>query len=98
MQCGFCCGYRRDSHFGGCSYAKDELVPPDVTTVESEEGYTVPVNKEDICIYLTKLNNGFARCNIQSKKPKMCKLFNCLTAQKVRQLGDLISELELRCE
>jgi len=39
--CGYCCGYRRDTYFGGSSY---------------EDGTTIPVDEDDVCIYLEKLN------------------------------------------
>ena len=98
IACGFCCGYRRKTYFGGASYAKDEYVPDDVEVVETDEGYTIPVDEDDTCIYLTKLDNGFTRCSIHEKKPKMCKLFYCLTEQKVRQLQPIIDELKSKCE
>ena len=93
IACGYCCGYRRETHFGGASYAKDEKVPEDVETVETEEGYTIPVDEDDTCIYLEKLDNGFTRCKIHDKKPKMCKLYYCLPEQKARQLLPIIEEL-----
>jgi Fe-S-cluster containining protein len=83
IQCGYCCGYRRDSFFGGCEY-------PD--------GKKIPVDTEDVCIYLEKLDNGFARCSIQEDKPEMCKLYYCLPEQKVRQLKPIIEHLKERCE
>ena len=93
IMCGYCCGYRRDIHFGGASYAEDENVPEGVKTVKTEDGYTIPVGEDDVCIYLEKLNNGFAKCSIHDKKPKMCKLFYCLTKQKARQLQTIVDEL-----
>ena len=59
IMCGYCCGYRRDTPFGGCEYAEDENIPKGVQTVDRK----IPVDEEDTCIYLEKLNNGFARCN-----------------------------------
>ena len=98
VMCGYCCGYRRDYEFGGASYAKDEEVPENVITVESEEGFTIPVDGDDVCIYLEKLNNGFAKCGIHDKKPKMCKLYYCLTEKKVKQLQTIVDELKEKCE
>lgn len=83
IQCGYCCGYRRETPFGGAEY---------------EDGTKIPVDEDDVCIYLEKLDNGFTRCKIQDKKPKMCKLFYCLPEQKVRQLQTIIDELKLKCE
>lgn len=94
VMCGYCCGYRRDSHFGGCSYSKDEKVPSNITTIKDEEGFTIPVDKDDTCIYLEKLNNGFARCSIQDKKPKMCKLYSCMTLKKARYLQTIVEHLK----
>ena len=94
LWCGWCCGYRRDSEFGGCEYAEDEPIPPDVKT----DGLTVLVDEEDTCIYLEKLDNGFTRCTIQDKKPIQCRLFNCLTRQKIRNLKPIIEHLEREAE
>lgn len=93
VQCGYCCGYRRETHFGGASYAKDEPVPKGIKTVETEEGFTILVDEDDVCIYLEKLDNGFAKCSIHEKKPIMCKLFYCNTKQKARQLQTIVDEL-----
>lgn len=94
VMCGYCCGYRRDRHFGGCSYSKNEKIPSGIETVETEDGFTIPVDENDVCIYLEKLNNGFAKCSIQDKKPKMCKLYNCLTLKKARYLQTIIEHLK----
>ena len=93
VMCGYSCGYRRESEFGGASYAEDEPVPEDVEVRKTGEGWKIPVDDDDICIYLEKLDNGFARCKIQYKKPKMCKLFYCLPQQKARQLQVIVDEL-----
>ena len=93
IQCGFCCGYRRETAFGGCSYGREERVPNAVDVVETEEGYTVPTDADDVCIYLSRLDNGFARCSIHDKRPKMCRLFYCLKEQKARQLQTIVDEL-----
>ena len=93
IRCGYCCGYRRGSHFGGCSYSKDEKVPSDIPTIERDGEHFITVTAEDVCVYLEKLNNGFARCTIQDKKPNMCKLFYCNTKQKARQLQTIVDEL-----
>ena len=93
IMCGYCCGYRRDTLFGGCSYAKGEKVPDDVITEETDEGSAIPVDENDVCIYLEKLDNGFTRCGIHEKRPKMCKLFYCNTKQKARQLQTIVDEL-----
>lgn len=98
IQCGYCCGYRRNTRFGGASYAKDEPVPEGIEVVKTEEGFTIPVDLDDVCIYLDKLDNGFARCTIHDKKPNMCKLYYCLTEQKVRQLQPIIEYLKSKCE
>lgn len=98
VSCGYCCGYRRKTPFGGTSYAKDEIVPNDVEVIETEDGFTIPVDEDDVCIYLEKLDNGFTKCKIHDKKPKMCKLFYCLPKQKVRQLQTIVDELKLKSE
>ena len=98
IQCGFCCGYRRDSEFGGAMYEIGDPVPEGIEVVETELGFVIPVDEDDVCIYLEKLDNGFTRCTIQDKKPKMCKLFYCLTEQKVRQLQTIVDELKSKCE
>ena len=98
IMCGYCCGYRREIHFGGCSYQKDEKVPEGIKVIKTAEGFTIPVDVNDVCIYLEKLDNGFARCSIQDKKPKMCKLFYCLIQQKVRQLQTIVDELKDKCK
>jgi hypothetical protein len=91
--CGYSCGYRRESAFGGASYAKDEPVPEGISVVKTNEGFTIPVDEDDKCIYLKILDNGFTRCTIQDKKPKMCRLFYCLPGQKARQLQTIVDEL-----
>lgn len=98
IQCGYCCGYRNNGYFGGCSYANDEEVPSDIITIEKEDGRYIPVDEEDVCIYLEKLDNGFARCTIQDKKPKMCKLYYCLTEKKIKYLQTIIDELKEKVE
>jgi len=94
IMCGYVCGYRRDTPFGGVSYAKDEIVPDDVVVKETEDGYTIPVDEDDVCIYLEKLDNGFTKCKIHDKKPRMCKLYYCLTEHKIRQLKVISDELK----
>ena len=83
VQCVYCCGYRRETHFGGVAY---------------EDGTEIPVDKDDVCIHLEKIDNGFARCKIHDRKPKVCRLFYCLTEQKVRQLQTIVNELKAKCE
>jgi len=94
IMCGYCCGYRRETHFGGASYAPDEKVPDGIEVVKSEEGFTIPVDEDDTCVYLEKLDNGFARCSIHEKRPIMCRLFYCLPKQKARQLQTIVDELK----
>ena len=94
IMCGYCCGYRRETEFGGASYAFDEEVPDGIEVVKDEWGYTIPVDKDDTCIYLEKLDNGFARCSIHDKRPNMCRLFYCLPQQKARQLQTIVNELK----
>ena len=93
IQCGYICGYRRDTPFGGVAYDFDEEVPDGVEVVETEEGYTIPVDDDDVCVYLEKLDNGFTRCSIHDKKPRVCKLYYCLPGQKARQLQVIVDEL-----
>ena len=83
IQCGFCCGYRRDSHFGGCSYL---------------DGTMVPVDENDVCIHLEVLNNGFTRCGIHKLRPEMCSLYYCLMEQKISSLCNIIKHIEKKCE
>ena len=83
IQCGYCCGYRRNSHFGGCSY-------PD--------GTRIPVDKNDVCIHLEVLDNGFAKCGIHEKRPQMCRLYYCIMEQKIRSLKTIINHLEKKRE
>jgi len=94
---GYCCGYRRDSYFGGASYMPDEVIPEGVKTYEKDSEHFIPVDKEDTCIYLVKLNNGFTRCSIHEKRPMTCRLYNCLTEKKVRYLHVIAEELRARC-
>jgi Fe-S-cluster containining protein len=93
IMCGHCCGYRMEKDFGGVSYAEDEIIPDGIKTEKTEYGFTIPVNEDDVCIYLIKLNNGFTRCGVYDKRPNMCKLFYCLTQQKGRQLQKIVDEL-----
>jgi Fe-S-cluster containining protein len=93
VMCGYCCGYRRETEFGGASYAENEPIPEGIKVKKTDEGYTILVDEDDTCIYLEKLDNGFARCSIHDKRPKMCKLFYCLTQQKARQLQTIVDEL-----
>ena len=93
VMCGYCCGFRRETQFGGCSYEKNEPVPEGIEVEKTDEGFTIPVDEDDICIYLKKLDNGFARCGIHDKRPKMCRLFYCLPVQKARQLQTIVDEL-----
>lgn len=76
----------------------DEEVPEGIEVVKTEEGFTIPVDEDDVCIYLEKLDNGFTRCTIQDKKPRMCKLYYCLPENKVKQLQVIIEELKEKCE
>ncbi|KYK22694.1 hypothetical protein AYK24_00270 [Thermoplasmatales archaeon SG8-52-4] len=76
----------------------DEEVPENIEVVKSEEGFTIPVDEDDVCIYLEKLDNGFTRCTIQDKKPRMCKLYYCLTENKVKRLKVIVDELKEKCE
>jgi Fe-S-cluster containining protein len=91
---GFCCGYRRDSHFGGVSYMPDEVVPPGIDVYFKNGERFIPVDKDDTCIYLEKLNNGFTRCSIHEKRPRTCRLYNCLTEKKVKYLNVIVRETE----
>ena len=81
--CGYCCGYRRETPFGGAEYA---------------DGSVIPVDQDDVCIHLEKLDNGFTRCKIHGEKPEMCKVYYCLTECKVRQLQVIIEELKIKAE
>jgi len=97
IMCGYCCGYRRDSDFGGCSYSKEEYVPEDIIVIEDEEGFRIPVDDNDTCIYLKPLDNGMAVCKIQDKKPKMCKLYYCMIERKIRELDKIKEHLVKKC-
>lgn len=92
VRCGWCCGYRRDSEFGGCEYAEGATIPEGIIT----DGRRIPVNEDDECIYLEKLDNGFTRCGIHDKRPEMCRRYNCLTEQKIRNLTPIIEHLQRR--
>lgn len=94
IQCGYGCGYRRDTPFGGVSYGLDEEVPEDVEIVERNGEKFIPVDENDTCIYLVKFDNGFTKCGIHEKKPKTCRLFYCLPEQKARQLQIIVDELK----
>ena len=93
---GYCCGYRRESHFGGVSYMPDEAIPEGVETYEKEGEHFIPVDDDNVCIYLEKLNNGFTRCSIYNKRPRTCRLYNCLTEKKVKQINVIIEELKAK--
>lgn len=95
---GYCCGYRRESYFGGCAYSENEAIPKDVITEKRGNEYYIPVDEDDVCIYLEKQNNGFARCGIHEKKPKMCKLYNCLTEKKIKYISVIVEDLKAKCE
>jgi len=95
---GYCCGYRRDSYFGGVSYQQGEIIPDGVEVYEKEGEWFIPVDEEDTCIYLEKLNNGFTSCRIHDKRPKTCKFYNCLTEKKIVQLQPIIEHLKGKCE
>lgn len=97
IMCGYCCGHRRDSFFGGCSYSKDENIPEDVIVVEEDACFKIPVDENDTCIYLNKLDNGFAVCTIQDKKPLMCKLYYCMIETKIRELDAVKAHLVKKC-
>ena len=98
MQCGYCCGYRRGDEFGGAFYGKNETVPFGVTVIFEPYGARIPVDDDDVCIYLEKLDNGFARCSIQDKKPSMCKLYFCLIERKIKVLSEIKKHLEAQCK
>ena len=91
---GYCCGYRRDSYFGGVSYMPDEEIPEGIETYKKDGEHFILVDDEDTCIYLEKLNNGFTRCSIYDKRPRTCRLYNCLTEKKVKYIGVIIEELK----
>ena len=98
IMCGYCCGYRRDSFFGGCSYSKDEGVPDGIVVMEEEDGFRIPVDENDTCIYLKPLDNGFAVCTIHDKKPLMCKLYYCMIERKIRELDKIKEYLVKECD
>lgn len=96
---GHCCGLYRnhsnDKHSEGIvAYVKGEKIPEGVETTQIDEDNFIPVNEKGTCIYLEKLNNGFTKCSIYEKRPKMCRLYNCLTEKKIRYLGIIIEELK----
>lgn len=97
VMCGHSCGYRSDVP---CNvfYEKNESVPDGVEVIKTEKGYELPVDQDNVCIYLEKLDNGFTRCGIHDKKPRMCKAFYCLPQHKVRQLQVIIEELKTKFE
>ena len=76
----------------------DETVPDDVETYEKDGEYFIPVNDDDVCIYLEVLNNGFTRCSIHEKKPRTCRLYNCLTEKKVNYINVIVNELKGKFE
>lgn len=96
IHCGYCCGYRRDSTFGGVFYSNGEEIPEDVITV-AEDNFRIPVDENDVCIYLEKLDNGFNRCKIYDRKPIMCSNHYCLTEKKIKVLRQIIEELKVKC-
>jgi len=91
---GYCCGYRRDSYFGGVSYMPDEAVPEGVQTYWKDNEKFIPVDADDVCVYLEKLNNGFTKCSIHDKRPRTCRLYSCLTEKKVKYLSVIVEELK----
>jgi Fe-S-cluster containining protein len=76
----------------------DEKIPDGVATYEKDGEHFIPVDDEDICIYLERLDNGFTRCGIHEKRPRTCRLYNCLTEKKVRYLGVIVDELQRKCD
>lgn len=75
----------------------DEPVPCGVETYERDGEHFIPVDKDDTCIYLVKLDNGFTRCSIHEKRPRTCRLYNCLTEKKIVYLRAIVDELKARC-
>ena len=72
----------------------DEDIPAGIETYEKDGEYFIPVDGDDVCIYLEKLNNGFTRCRIHDKRPRTCRLYNCMTVNKVKQINVIIEELK----
>ena len=95
---GYCCGYRKDKFFGGVSYQEDEEIPPDVKVEKRGRESFVPVDAHDVCVHLERLDNGFTRCGIHDRKPRMCDLYNCLTEKKVVQIQTIVEHLKGECE
>ena len=71
----------------------DEEIPDGVQTYTKDSERFIPVDEDDTCVYLKKLNNGFTRCGIHDKRPRTCRLYNCLTEKKVRYLNAIVDEL-----
>lgn len=95
---GYCCGYRRDSYFGGVSFQPDEVVPPGVEVIFRDGERFIPVDEDDVCIYLKKLDNGFAECGIHDKKPLTCRLYNCMTVKKAKYVQVIVDELKEKAD
>lgn len=76
----------------------DETIPSGIVTIEKEGKQYIPVDEWDVCIYLEKLNNGFTRCLIHNKKPRMCRLYNCLTEKKIKYIQAITEELKDKCD
>jgi len=98
ISCGICCGHQRDYPFGGCSYSKEEPIPTGVKVIQEGDNYRIPVDNNDVCIYVEVLDNGFTKCKIHDKKPLMCKYYYCLLEQKITSLKRIIEYLEKKCE
>ena len=75
-----------------------EEIPEGVETYEKDGEHFIPVDDDDVCIYLEVLNNGFTRCSIHEKKPRTCKLYNCLTVKKVKYINVIVNELKGKSE
>ena len=76
----------------------DEPVPEGVETYDRDGEHFIPVDEDDICIYLGKLNNGFTRCGIHDKRPRTCRLYSCLTKKKAVYLEAIAAELRAGCD
>ena len=99
---GHCCGLHRehstDKHPEGIvAYVKDEKVPKGIKTTLRGEDSFIPIKDDGTCLYLKVFNNGFTECTIYDKRPKMCRLYNCLTEKKIKYLNMIIQELKDGC-
>lgn len=83
LRCGYCCGHRRKNFFGGTFYRPHETIPDGVEVIYDgeEHVFKLPVNEDDVCIYLN-VENDITTCTIHDIKPEACREWYCPDVRK----------------